>query len=263
MNYLKSWSAAPGWTEVIGRGGLGLKRTEFGLLVLGPGETHAVGAGPVETVLVVLGGVCSVSGPGFAFEGVGSRQDVFSGKPHAVYVPARQAYAIRAHSALELAWTRAPSPRARAPVHIRPDDVGVVDIGAANYARRAFMIVGETFDSDNFIVGEALVPSGNWSSWPPHRHDVNRLPEEVDMEEFYFYRFAPKHGFGIQRLYTDDGRLDETLAIRYDDTVGIPEGYHPVVCAPGCTMYYLWAMAGDVRKFVSHKDPRHAAGPSR
>ena len=101
-------------------------------------------------------------------------------------------------------------------------------------------MLDETFDSEHFYIGEGMIPSGNWSGYPPHRHDFDDLPGEIDMEETYFYRFDPPQGFGIQKVYQPDGSIDETYTVKNNDTVAIAEGYHPLCGAPGYQMYYLW-----------------------
>jgi 5-deoxy-D-glucuronate isomerase len=96
------------------------------------------------------------------------------------------------------------------------------------------------------IVGETLNPPGGWSSWPPHRHEH---------EEIYLYRFAPTHGFGVHVGYDDGG--DRPVIVRDGSIERITEGWHPVVAAPGCTMYYLWALAGDADTVDTQLDPRY------
>jgi 5-deoxy-glucuronate isomerase len=116
-------------------------------------------------------------------------------------------------------------------------------------------------DSDipqNLIVGETINPPGNWSSSPPHKHDVDDLPMESKLEEVYFYKLKPQQGFGLQRIYSDDGDLDEAYVIRDGDTVAFPRGYHPVVAAPGYQLYYLWVLAGEKRIMCPNDDPDHA-----
>jgi len=258
MNYLKKYTNTPGFAKIVKKNDMGLKLMEFGLIKLRKDEEYGAFNGDNETALIVLGGCCEIKGDDFLFENVGGRKDVFSGKPHAVYIPRQSRYKIKALSDLEIAWTESPSSLASKPRHIRPEQMKDVSLGKNNFSRTAQMIIDDSFNSNHFFIGEAQVPSGNWASYPPHRHDFDNLPEEVDMEEIYFFRFNPAQGFGIQKIYNDSNTIDETYTIRNNDTLGIPEGYHPVVCAPGYTMYYLWIMTGENRKFVSHKDPDHA-----
>jgi 5-deoxy-glucuronate isomerase len=133
-----------------------------------------------------------------------------------------------------------------------------LSIGRDNFKRAATVILDEKFDSEHFYIGEGMIPSGNWSGYPPHRHDFDDLPGEIDMEETYFYRFDPPQGFGIQKVYQPDGSIDETYTVKNNDTVAIAEGYHPLCGAPGYEMYYLWTMTGAVnRGLISAKDPAH------
>lgn len=127
------------------------------------------------------------------------------------------------------------------------------ELGRDNFTRRATVILDEKFDSEHFYIGEGMIPSGNWSGYPPHRHDVDNPPEEIDMEETYFYLFNPPQGFGIQKIYTPDGRIDETYTVRNYDTVAIAEGYHPLCGAPGYDMYYLWTMCGQNNRGSSRR----------
>ncbi len=120
------------------------------------------------------------------------------------------------------------------------------------------MILTDNCPSAHFFIGEAFVPSGNHASFPPHRHEFDRLPDEIAMEEVYFFRFQPAQGYGIQKIYTDDHSINFTGTVRQNDATLIPRGYHPVVNAPGYTMYYFWVMAGwNHRAFLSVVDPDH------
>lgn len=258
MNYKKPWNLTAGYTQIVRPGDARLKQIGFGVACLTAGQTYEADAAQKETAVIVLGGTISVRCGGQTFEKIGLRATVFDGKPATVYCPAGGAIAISAQTDAEVALCQAPSDRHGAPCLIAPDRVKEVTIGRDNFTRTAYMIVDDSVPAHYLFIGEALVPPGNWASYPPHRHDKDDLPREVDMEEVYFFRFQPKHGFGIQRIYTDDRSIDETLPLAENDTVLIPEGYHPVVAAPGYRMWYLWIMAGRNRKFLSRPDPDHA-----
>ena len=255
MHYKRPWKPTPGVTEIVKPGDAGLKQIDFDMLCLAAGQSHTVAAENKETALVVLSGTCTVSGEGFAFEGIGKRDNVFSGKPATVYLPAGNGYTVEAVTDVEVALCKAESDREGTPLLISPEDVKEVTIGKDNWTRTAYIMVGDDVPAHYLFIGEAIVPSGNWASYPPHRHDKDDLPNEVDMEEIYFFRFDRPGGFGIQKIYTDDRSIDETISLEENDTLLIPEGYHPVVVAPGYSMYYLWIMAGDARKFISRQDP--------
>ena len=142
---------------------------------------------------------------------------------------------------------------------IRPEDTRHIELGRDNWTRTSEIILDETFDSEHFYIGEGMIPSGNWSGYPPHRHDVNDPPRELDMEETYFYLFDPPQGFGFQAVYQPDGSVNEAYRVQPYDTVAIAKGYHPLVGGPGYSMYYLWTMAGATgRGLVSSMDPAHA-----
>ena len=256
--YLRSYQKADGFTKIASIGDGDLKLTEFGIIHLKQGQQYSADSAASDVALVDLGGQCSVAGAGFEFKGVGERKDVFSGRPHTVYVPCQTAYHITAETDVEIAWAASPSNLKTAAYLIAPEQVKEVHIGKENYQRDAYLILTDAFPAAHLFIGEAFVPSGNHASYPPHRHDFDNLPVEVDMEEVYFFRFNPEQGYGIQKIYTGDNSIDFTCTVKPNDTTLIPRGYHPVINAPGYTMYYLWIMAGQThRKFLSVIDPTH------
>jgi 5-deoxy-glucuronate isomerase len=99
------------------------------------------------------------------------------------------------------------------------------------------------------LVTEVFTPAGNWSSYPSHRHDEDDFPRITYLEETYYHRLNPADGFGIQRVYTDDRLLDETMAVHDHDVVCVPRGHHPCGAPYGFEMYYLNVMAGPLRKW--------------
>ena len=256
MDYLKHYKAKRGFTQISKIGDGNLKLTEFGLIKLDKGENCKLNSGKMENVLIILGGKCSVSGDGFDFPALGERKDVFSGKPYTVFIPAGKEYTVSADTDVEIAWTASPAGKTDSTSYvIMPDQVKEAHIGKENFQRDAYLMLTDEYPSSHFYIGEAFVPSGNHASFPPHRHDADNLPIEVDMEEVYFFRFSPSSGYGIQKIYTDDGSIDYTCTVKENDTTLIPEGYHPVINAPGSVMYYLWIMAGpNNRKFLSVMD---------
>jgi 5-deoxy-glucuronate isomerase len=116
--------------------------------------------------------------------------------------------------------------------------------------------------AEQLIVGETYTPQGNWSSYPPHKHDVEALPDEVRQEEAYLYRVRPPEGFGLQYLYSRPesprGALDQALAVRKNDYTIMPFGYHPMAAPPGYDVYYLWFLADETRQMRLHDDPAFA-----
>lgn len=211
-----------------------------------------------EMCAVVLVGTVDVS-VGGAGLGIAVRSgDVFDTSADAVYVPPGQVLELRAVSDAVVAVAAAPvtDRAARRARLIRPSDQHVRSAGAGNWSRTIRTVLGPDDDAGRLIVGETINPPGNWSSYPPHKHDRHAPPEEVALEEVYFYRFKPESGFGVQLLYDDTG--ERAKIVRHGDVIAIPSGYHPVVAAPGYALYYLWVMAGQGRDLAPYLDPRHA-----
>lgn len=249
-----------GYNKVFDVGEYNMELTSFGLIQLADGTSYKGSTGDFEVALVLLGGKCSVKGKDFHFAEVGKRKNVFDGKPHTVYLPRHTDYEITALGDVDIAYNASPATRDTArPTVITPEECRTLSLGRDNFSRAATIMLDEKFDSEHFYIGEGMIPSGNWSGYPPHRHDFDNLPDEIDMEETYFYRFDPPQGFGIQKVYQPDGSIDETYTVKNNDTVAIAEGYHPLCGAPGYQMYYLWTMTGKVnRGLISYKDPLHS-----
>jgi 5-deoxy-glucuronate isomerase len=188
---------------------------------------------------------------------LGPRRDVFSDYPHALYLPPSTRVRIRAEEPTEIADGRAPARARHAPRLIRPEDCGFEIRGGGNATRQIVDIMPPSFPADRLLVCEVFTPSGNWSSYPPHKHDTDRPPHEVRLEEIYYYRFADVEAYGVQRLY--DAVHDRTVTVGHGDVVLIRRGYHPFVTAYGYNSYYLNVLAGSRRSMAASDDPRYAA----
>ena len=213
-----------------------------------------------EVCLVLLSGLAIVNwSPGQARAArLGPRRNVFSDYPHAVYLPPKTRFELRAEQTTEIADCRSPT-KSRYPAReIRPEDCGLEVRGGGNATRQIIDILPSTAPADRLLVCEVLTPSGNWSSYPPHKHDRHNPPIEADLEETYYYRFADPAGYGIQRLYTADRRTDRVLTVTNGDLVIIRDGYHPFVAAYGYDAYYLNTLAGSARTMAATDDPRYA-----
>lgn len=222
-------SPKQGYNKVFDVGEYNMALTSFGLIQLADGTSYKASTGDFEVALVLLGGKCSVKGKDFHFAEVGKRKNVFDGKPHTVYLPRHTDYEITALGDVDIAYNASPATRDTArPTVITPEECRTLSLGRDNFSRTATIMLDEKFDSEHFYIGEGMIPSGNWSGYPPHRHDFDNLPDEIDMEETYFYRFDPPQGFGIQKVYQPDGSIDETYTVKNNDTVAIAEGYHPL-----------------------------------
>ena len=144
-----------------------------------------------------------------------------------------------------------------------PETVAIEIRGGGNATRQINSIFPPGFNCHRLIAVEVYTPPGNWSSYPPHKHDVHRADTagqliEADLEEIYFYKLDKPQGYAIQRVYTADSRLDETIVARDSDAVLVPEGYHPVASAHGYTTYYLNFLAGSAQSLANTDDPEHA-----
>jgi 5-deoxy-glucuronate isomerase len=252
----------------------GWRYLSFRTLRLAAGETFDLPADGQETAVVVLGGggvhVAPEGSVGFPLDG---RRSVWDGLPWATYLPGGTAARITGspldhHGSVDIAVAQAPS-SGRAgvpgtPILIRPADCAIEVRGAGNATRQITHIVPPDFPADRLLLVEVYTPSGNWSSWPPHKHDEDAMPGEAVLEEVYSYRFRrPDQDWAIQRvyrregtpLYASSGPRDGLWAVRHGETVIVPDGYHPFVTAHGADAYYLNALAGDRRTMACSFDP--------
>ncbi|MFC7680139.1 5-deoxy-glucuronate isomerase [Paenibacillus sp. GCM10028914] len=212
-----------------------------------------------EVCLVLISGKASIKTEQAEWENIGKRMSVFEKiPPYSVYVPNQDKYEVIALTELELAICSAPGKGNYPARLIPPSEVGVESRGYETLERQIHNILPETEDADSLLVVEVFTPAGHWSSFPPHKHDRDELPNESLLEETYYFRVEPEQGFAIQRVYTDDRSLDETLVVANGQTVLIPKGYHPVCAPPGYDVYYLNVMAGPTRTWKFHNDPNHA-----
>lgn len=258
IDQLISCQPVQGYNSIFEIGQKRMDLTGFGLLKLAAGQSWTGCWRDDEVVMVILGGQCTVTAGGEQLGQLGERKDVFSGNPYTIYLPPSCECHVTAVNDLEIAIAQSPHDQPGKPVVVTPQMVKSLSLGKDNHQRDAIIMIGDDFPTRHFYVGEAWVPSGNWGSYPPHRHDFDNPPHELNMQELYFFRFNPQHGYGIQQLYTDDRQTDTCCQVNHNDTVVIPEGYHPVVNAPGYTMYFLWIMTGNSRGFMRSIDPRYA-----
>lgn len=236
----------------------GWRYISFEVRRLRAGEKLSAETGDNETALVMLGGQCDVESTAGTWQGLGRRETVFDGLPFSLYLPRRTAYAVRAKTALEVASCSARAEQDFPARLVRPEDVEVEIRGGKNVTRQISHVLKPEFPAHRLLIVEVYTPSGNWSSYPPHKHDKDNFPHENKLEEIYYYKISQPEGFAIQRLYTGDGRTDEALILRDNDLVLVREGYHPVVAGPGYHCYYLNVLAGDVRSMQAADDPAYA-----
>lgn len=216
-----------------------------------------------ELVATLLGGAVRVEVNGQVFAQVGGRADMFSGGPTYICLPPGSTCRFTATTATaDLLIVQAPAELGQTSRIVSPEDAPARIVGAGNWTRTVWPGTATTDVTQRLLVGETVNPPGNWSSYPPHKHDTDNPPIEAVYEEVYFFAIKPPGGFGIQRLYehrTGDDALDETFAVEDGDTVIIPRGYHPVVAAPGYQLGYVWSLCGHGHAYGAWSDdPAHA-----
>ena len=257
MNFKRTWNKKFGKSEIYKKENSACQKVEIDMLRLADGDVKAYREENKEYALVMLGGKCTVKGEAFAFESIGKREDVFGGAATCVYVPANKPFTVTGVGEVQIAVCKSPSDKDFKPVLINPEDVVIKNLGKPGWEREAHFILDERTDSNMLYIGEAFVKGGQWASYPPHKHDDDNMPIEAETEEIYYYEFKKPQGFGIQKVYTMEGDIDETYTVKTGDFVEIPRGYHPFHAAPGYDNYYLWIMAGKDRGFYMTADEDH------
>jgi len=245
-----------GWTYT----GLQVRR-------LSPGQPLTLRTGESELFVLPLSGALRVDAEGREFE-LRGRESVFSRVTDFCYVGRDSELTMVSDGEAEVALPSSRCETALPPAYGAAEDVPVEVRGAGPATRQVanFGVPGVWDHADRLICCELLTPDGNWSSYPPHKHDAS-APCRVVNEEIYYYRIAGEQGFGYHTTYTGPEHeeaglapLAEHLVVRNHDVVLVPHGYHgPCVAAPGYEMYYLNVMAGPgaEREMVFCDDPAH------
>jgi 5-deoxy-glucuronate isomerase len=264
------YKAAPlksGYNKIVSPENAPLKHLEFGRLLLEPGQQYDLEADGREKAICLLSGVCQAEVRSSKSEPrifqLGPRADAFDPSPWCLYSPRQAGVTVTAlKGACQLAISFSDAPRDTQPALITPKETKIARPGAANWRRDVYTLLGADVDCCRLLVGETLNLPGNWSSYPPHKHDVLNPPSESPMEEVYFFLVKPPTGFAVQIVYTGDDDpepFEEVYLLHDGDTVVLPKGYHPVASAPGYTLYYFWALAGEERRYGAWSDdPKHA-----
>ena len=223
---------------------------------LAPGEVYQARVEQEEGAFVLLGGTC-IADWGRSPQRIGKRKHVFDGFPYTLYLPANHAVTFTAETACEIAECRVPSQARLEPKLITPAEVVSNLRGGGNVSRQIVDIIPPAFPADKLVVIEVYTPGGNWSSYPPHKHDVHDPPREVDLDEIYYYRMNQTDAFAFQHLYSGQHAGERTLKTRDGDVVLVRSGFHPVVAGPGYDVYYLNFLAGTSRALATTEDPHH------
>jgi 5-deoxy-glucuronate isomerase len=236
----------------------GWSHVGFKVVRLTDAQAHGGGEAGREACLVVVAGTADILAGETRFDAVGGRASPFEDRaPGAVYVPAGVDYTVTARGPVELAICTAPGEGVGGPRLIASSEMSRETRGTGTNTRHVRNILPETQPAEGLLVVEVITPGGHWSSYPPHKHDTATPTEETALEETYYHRLDPPQGFAVQRVYTDDRSLDETISVEDGDVVMVPRGYHPVGAPHGYDLYYLNVMAGPKRNWIFRNDPAH------
>jgi 5-deoxy-glucuronate isomerase len=211
-----------------------------------------------ETCLVFISGKGRVVVDGQNLGEFGKRMSPFEGKPWSVYVPPKSKWQVEATTDLVLNVCTAPAKDGHQAFVIAPDTLSIETRGSGSNTRYVCNILPEQDKrAESLLVVEVITPNGSTSSYPSHKHDKNNLPHESLLEETYYHRLNPPQGFAFQRVYTDDRKLDVSMAVEDGDVVMVPKGYHPCATIHGYDLYYLNVMAGPVRTWKFNNAKEH------
>lgn len=235
------------------------------------GKSWAFQTGGNELALVMLSGTVDIASNRGAWQKMGRRPHVFAGLPYALYLPPRTDFTVTATTDSEFAVTWVAAEEDHAPALITPADVTVEIRGGDHATRQINQMLPPGFPCQRLVLVEVYTPGGNWSSYPPHKHDVHVEDAagaimQADLDETYYYKIDRPEGYAIQRVYTDADSplqaagypIDAAVIARNDDVVLIPEGYHPVTSPVGYTTYYLNVLAGSAQSLAAVDDPAFA-----
>lgn len=262
---IRAGSTASGHYETaISAKDAGWEFSSLRVLGLSGGDEVELDSGAEELLVLPLAGSVSVTVGEDSYE-IKGRESVFSALTDYLFIPRNTAFTLRAAGPARIAL---PAAKASKDLAVRYCPVSEVNTGIRgsgvcsrqvnNYA------LGNDLETSHLLVTEVITPGGNWSSYPPHKHDEH-TEEERELEEIYYYEIAPggpknTAGFGLQRIYSSGKEIDVCAEVRDRDTVLVPHGYHgPSVAAPGHDMYYLNVMAGPAEDAVwlMTDDPAH------
>ncbi len=238
---------------------------------LNAGESWRFDTAENELALVNLSGRYAVASDKGAWSGIGGRRSPFEDAAHALYLPRHTTFTVTAEKSGAFAATWCPTDEDHEPFLITPDQVRRGLRGGDNVTRQINDLLPPGSPVHRLVLVEVYTPGGNWSSYPPHKHDkhlqdVSANLIEADLEEVYYYRIDPPEGYAFQRVYTDETcplhragyPIDAVMTAQDGYAVLVPEGYHPVVSAPGYTTYYLNVLAGSAQSLANQDDPRYS-----
>ena len=236
----------------------GWRYISFSAHRLAPGESLTFSHDSNELCVVILSGIVSARTKDHDWGQIGQRMSVFEdAAPYAVYIPPRTELYINAGTDSEIGVAGGPAKGDLPARLIEPAAMKRSARGKGSNTRYVCDILPQDQPAESVLVVEVKTPSGHSSSYPPHKHDVDNVPLESQLEETYYHRINPPQGFVFQRVYSDSRDLDESMAVNDRDVVLVPRGYHPVVVPHGYQSYYFNVMAGPKRVWHFHNDPAH------
>jgi 5-deoxy-glucuronate isomerase len=252
-------TSAPGIKHDIRPAEAGWKYVGLHVQRLAAGEGLQRAPDDRELAIVVLEGRADVRADGQRYADLGSRDSVFDGPaPPVLLLEPGSGVEVEARSDTTIVMADAPAAEVRVSRLFRPDDIHVETRGGGITERRIHHLLPPGEPAGRLILFEVFTPGGNWSSYPPHKHDTEDPPREAYLEELYYYRFARPEGWGFARVYTPERDLDMSCAPADGDVLLIPRGYHPFGAPAGYDAYYLNVMAGPNRAWHFTVDPDHA-----
>lgn len=241
----------------------GWQYLNFQARLLKRGETWSGNTEGNEYAIILLGGNYSVKTDKGNWETINGRKDVFSGIAHSLYLPRKTKFELTAESdILDIAYGWCETNEDHPASFKRPEEADIEIRGGDNATRQINSLIQPGFDCHRLVSVEVYTPSGNWSSFPAHKHDSRKVDEnnnvvEACLEETYFYKIDKPQGFAIQQIYNEDRSLDEIAVAQNNDIVLVPEGYHPVVAGHGYNVYYLNFLTGSDQSLANSDDPNH------
>ncbi|TGN67619.1 5-deoxy-glucuronate isomerase [Paracoccus liaowanqingii] len=229
----------------------GWRYVGFALHRLREGDRIGEATGDREVILIMVEGRARMEAAGRDWGSLGQRMSVFERTPpHCLYVPNDAHWTAEAETDCTIAVCSAPGRSGHPARRIGPDGITLTQRGEGTNTRWINNIAMEAENyCDSLLVTEVFTPAGNWSSYPSHRHDEDDFPRVTYLEETYYHRLDPPGGWAVQRVYTDDGSLDEVMAVKDHDVVLVPRGHHPCGAPHGFALYYLNVMAGPRRNW--------------
>ena len=233
--YKRTWNKKYGKSQIFTKDDSFCQNVEIDMVRLAEGEIKSYNESDKEFGVLILSGKCTVEGDGFKYENIGERETVFDGNATCVYVPRNTDFKITGCSDVKIAVTKCPSTKDHKPVLIKPEDVVAKEMGKPGWERHAMFVLDERVEADQIYIGECWIEGGQWSSYPPHKHDDMNMPTEAATEEIYYYEFDKPQGFGVGFNGDDCYKVEDQGVLCIT-----PMKTHQQVAAPGYSMCYVW-----------------------